>query len=139
MRLSRPFITRRSVVLAAALFAIGACTDFSSPPPSLGKVLVQLTDETNAGVGGIAVDLLLNDRTTMWRSLRTSSNGSGEFGASDGGVIPQTYIVRVLLTGEQYTLATGETNDKPIQVVIGQTQTVNFKLAKRTVGGPPGA
>jgi hypothetical protein len=39
--------------------------------------------------------------------------------------------------GGNYTLADGETIDKPATVVIGQTLTVNYKLVKKVIGGPP--
>ena len=128
----------------AALFvvslAVSACTDFSSPPPSLGHATISVVDSaTNAGVPNLAATLYLNDRTTAWASLRTSANGTGEFRPGDGGVIPQTYIVRLDLTGSGYTLAAGETNDKPLQVIIGSTRDVNFKLHKVGAGGLPGS
>lgn len=111
------------------------CTDFSTTPDSLGRVTVSVTDQNNAGVPNLVVDLLMADRSTIWRSLRTSSDGSGEFGKPDGGVISQTYIVRVALAG-QYQLAAGETNDKPVQVVIGQIHPVTFKVVKGAITPP---
>ena len=127
-------------LLAVAGVLAGAsagCTDFSTTPVSLGRVTVSVTDQNNAGVGLIAVDLMLPDRATIWRSLRTSADGTGEFGQADGGVKSQTYIVR-LLPNTDYLLAEGETNDKPVAVVIGQTHPVTFKVVKRQVGtGPP--
>jgi hypothetical protein len=138
MKIFKSVITRRTLLLAFSAAIIGGCTDFSDPPPQLGHLNVSLKDETGAGVGGIPVDLLLNDRSTVWGSLRTSSDGTGEFRAGDGGVIPQGYIVRVVLAGTSYKLAANETNDKPIQVVIGQTHTANFVLTKSAVGQNPG-
>lgn len=137
-------LLRRLFVASAAALAISlvsaACTDFSSPPAALGRVLVQVTDTTtNMGIGSIGVDLLLADRATRWRNIETKTDGTGEFGTQNGGVIPQTYIVRVLLSGEEYTLAPSETNDKPVTVIIGQTFTIKFKLQKRSAGGPGGA
>jgi hypothetical protein len=131
--------SKASVVLALVVTAVVACTDFSSPPPSLGHAKLLVVDSaTNLGVGNLVATLLLNDRTTQWRSLRTSADGSGEFGLSDGGVIPQTYIVRLDLTGSGYTFAAGDANDKPLQVIIGSTVTANFKLHKITAGPPGG-
>jgi hypothetical protein len=139
MHQSRRKLFVGSTLVALFVAAIAACTDFSSPPPSLGHAKVLVVDSaTNAGVGNLAVTLLLNDRSTAWAALRTSADGSGEFRASDGGVIPQTYIVRLDLTGSGYTLAAGDTNDKPLQVVIGETNTANFKLHKIGVSGGPG-
>jgi hypothetical protein len=136
-------VSRKISIASAALFlalAVAvACTDFSSPPASLGHATITVVDSaTNAGVGNIAATLFLNDRTTAWAALRTSSNGSGEFRPGDGGVLPQTYIVRLDLAGTGYSLAGGEINDKPLQVIIGSTTNVTFKLKKTVVGGPPG-
>lgn len=127
------------VVVALAVGAVSACTDFSSPPPSLGHVKVLVVDSaTNAGVGSLPMTLFLNDRTTAWRALSTSSDGTGEFGQKDGGVIPATYIVNLDLRGSAYSLADGQTNDKPVQAIIGTTVTVNFRLHKGQVRPPGG-
>ena len=137
MRLMRPSMFRK-ISIAALIVAAGAgCTDFSTTPASLGRVTVTVTDQNNAPVPQIVVDLMLPDRLTVWRSIRTSTDGTGEFGKPDGGVKSQTYIVRVIPSG-QYELAVGETNDKPVTVVIGQTHEVKFSLVKGGVGGPPG-
>ncbi|MEO5903304.1 MAG: hypothetical protein ABIQ55_04765 [Gemmatimonadaceae bacterium] len=127
------------VAVFLASVAVSACTDFSSPPPSLGHATISVVDSaTNAGVPNIEATLYLNDRTTAWASLRTTANGTGEFRPGDGGVIPQTYIVRLVLTGTVYTFAAGEANDKPLQVIIGSTTNVVFKLHKTVAGGLPG-
>ena len=138
MLLTRSSFLRRSVLLACALVVTGGCTDFSSPPDALGRLLVSVKDETGAGVGNVAVNLYLNDRVTQWAALSTSADGSGEFRPGDGGLIPQTYIVRIVISGN-YTLADGETVDKPATVVIGQTLTVNYKLVKNVVEPSPGS
>ncbi|HEU4879763.1 MAG TPA: hypothetical protein VFT21_09930 [Gemmatimonadaceae bacterium] len=138
MLLTRASFIRRSVLVVSALVLTSGCTDFSSPPDALGKLLVSVKDETGAGIGNVAVDLYLNDRVTQWAGLITSADGTGEFRAKDGGLIPQTYIVRLVLTSN-YALAAGETIDKPVTVVIGQTATVNYKLVKKVVEPPPGS
>ena len=128
----------RKLSLGAVLFAAAAgCTDFSTTPASLGRVIVTVKDQNNAPVPQIIVDLLLTDRITVWRSIRTSTDGTGEFGKPDGGVKSQIYIVRLTPTG-QYQLAADETNDKPVTVVIGQTHEVSFRMVKGTIGGPGG-
>ncbi len=124
-----------SIALAAFVTVPAGCTDFSTTPESLGRVTVSVTDQNNAGVPNLVVDLMLQDRSTIWRSLRTSSDGTGEFGKPDGGVISQTYIVR-LTPSVQYQLAAGETNDKPVQVVIGQIHPVTFKVARLVIAPP---
>ena len=135
--LSLSFLRRYSML--AVLVAMGAgCTDFSTTPVSLGRVTVAVTDQNNAPVPLIPVDLMLTDRLTVWRALRTSTDGTGEFGKDDGGVISQIYIVRIIGQGN-YSLDASDTNDKPVTVVIGQTHHVTFKMFKRTVGGLPGS
>lgn len=133
-------VMRRSAVLAA-LAALGfvGCTDFSSPPAQLGHLIVNAKDSVGTAVSGINFTALLADRSTEWAKVTTGTTGSAEFRAADGGILPQTYIVRFDAGNAGYTLGTGETNDHPIQVVIGQTQTVNFVVKKTTPGGlPPG-
>lgn len=137
MLLTRSSFLRRSVFVACALVLTGGCTDFSSPPDALGRLLVSVKDDNGAGVPNVAVNLFLNDRVTQWAALSTSADGSGEFRPGDGGLIPQTYIVRIVVGGN-YTLAADETVDKPVTVVIGQTLTVSYKLVKKVVSGPGG-
>ena len=125
--------------MALAVGAVSACTDFSSPPPSLGHVKVLVVDSaTNVGIGSLPMTLYLNDRSTPWRALTTSADGTGEFGEKDGGVIPATYIVNLDLRGSTYSLASGQTNDRPVQAIIGTTITVNFKLHKGLITPPGG-
>ena len=132
-------VTRRSAVVAAlAGLAFVGCTDFSSPPAQLGHLIVNAKDESGTALAGINFTALLADRSTEWAKVTTGTTGSAEFRASDGGILPQTYIVRFDAQNAGYALATGETNDKPIQVVLGQTQTVNFTVKKTTPGGGPG-
>lgn len=126
------FFSMRQIVAAGALVgALAGCNDLSTDPASLGRVTVRVTDQNNAGVGLIAVDLMLADGLTVWRSLRTSLDGTGEFGKADGGVKTQPYIVRLDNTGTDYELAAGETNDKPVAVVSGQTHAVTFNVRKK--------
>jgi hypothetical protein len=136
MLLSRSLFLRRSAFLAIAAALIGGCTDFSTPPESLGRLFVTAKDETGAGVGGINFTLLLNDRSTQWAKLTTSANGTGEFRSADGGVLPQLYVVRFDDINGNYKIATGETNDKTINVVAGQEFTVNFNITKKVPTGP---
>ena len=136
MKLDGFFPMKRLAIAGALVGALSGCTDFSTTPVSLGRVTVSVTDQNNAGVGLIAVDLMLTDKVTIWRSLRTTTDGTGEFGKPDGGVKSQMYIVR-LQTNTEYELAADETNDKPVTVVIGQTHPVTFKVRRRQVGGPP--
>lgn len=134
MRLTRSSL-RRSASIAFAVVLSAGCTDFSSPPDQLGRLTVTVKDENNAGVGLINVDLFRGD--IAWAALVTSADGSGEFRPDDGGLIPDAYVVKIALTGN-YTLAAGETVNKSVTVVVGQTQTVNYKVVKKAVQPPPG-
>ena len=138
MRLVRRSVLKRAA-LASAVIVLGACTDFSTTPDvPLGRVTVTVTDDNNAGVQGLLVQLMRPDRITIWRSLTTSANGTGEFDTANGGVIPQTYVVRLIL-GNDWLLQENDINDKPITVVVGQLHPVIFKVKKKEVpGGPPG-
>jgi hypothetical protein len=136
MHLTRSSFLRRSAFLVMSAVVIGGCTDFSDPPDILGKVFVSAKDQNGAGVGGINFTLLLNDRSTQWAKVVTSSNGTAEFRADDGGVLAQTYIVRFDALNGTYKLAAGETNDKPVNVIAGQEFTITFNVTKEGPGGP---
>jgi hypothetical protein len=136
MRLLSPKAVRSLFLAGIAAAAAAGCTDFSTTPVSLGRVTVAVTDQNNAGVSLVPVDLLLLDRVTVWRALRTTTDGTGEFGTADGGVKSQMYVVRVI-PPVGYRLDATDTNDKPVTVVIGQTHHVTFKLLKES-GGPGG-
>ena len=139
MKLTGSRFTRRGAVLVAiAAILYTGCTDFSSPPEVLGHLVVTAKDESGSPVSGAKFTAYLADRTTAWGVATTGASGSGEFRESDGGILPQTYIVRFDRTTPNYALAPSETDDKPITVVIGQTQTVSFVLRKGSVGGPGG-
>ncbi len=95
--------------------------------------MVSVKDETGAGANAVVVDLVRG--TTLWASLYTSANGSGEFRAGDGGVLPDNYTVQLRLDlggSTLYTLPADETATKPATVVVDQTTTVNFKVTRRT-------
>ncbi len=134
MKLLRKFNSRRIAALTLGVMLLGGCVDLSSPSDNLGRLLVTVKDDAGAGVPGIAVDLYLEDGKTFWTGLRTTSNGTGEFRAADGGLLPRGYIARIDLPST-YQLATGETKDKPAVVTVGQTATVNYKIVKYVIGG----
>jgi hypothetical protein len=139
MRLTGSRFTRRGVVIAAvAAIVFTGCTDFSSTPDVLGHLIVTAKDASGAPVANINFTALLSDRVQEWAKVTTGASGSAEFREKDGGILPQTYIVRFDATNGNYTLNDGETNDKPITVVLGQTQTVTFTLKKLGPGGAPG-
>lgn len=135
MRLTGHSVGRFFLVTAFIATAAG-CTDFSTTPITLGRVTVTVLDQNNAPAPGLVVDLVMQDRITIWRSLRTGSDGKGEFGKPDGGVKSQTYVVR-LIEDATYTLDPTEANDKPLVVGIGGNHEVPFKVVKRTGPAPP--
>jgi hypothetical protein len=136
MRGLRQSLLRQPLVLLAAAAIVGGCSDSSSPGEQVetGRVIVTIKDDQNAPVSGILVYLFAtSNKNTPWAATTTTSSGSGEFSASLGGVKVQSYVVRVIsLTN--YSLATGEVNDKPITVVANQTQTVSFTLVRKQSG-----
>ncbi len=119
------------------VMGVAACGNLAAPAPPLGRATVLVVDSaSNVGVGNVLMTLFTTSGTA-WAQLRTSADGTGEFRSGDGGVIIQGYKVRMEIpTG--YSLANGETNDKPLTVVIGQTTTTTFKLHRGTVAPPPG-
>ena len=133
MRLIHSSLVRRVAALAILVASAGACSDTTSSF-SIGRLMVSVKDEAGVGVGGIPVDLFRTDGTA-WAGLYTSADGGGEFRAGDGGVLADTYKVRVQLSGSpNLSLAPNETNDKTAVVTSGGTITVSFKLARRTMG-----
>jgi type II secretory pathway pseudopilin PulG len=137
MRIFRSRFTRRGALLAAlATIAFAGCTDFSSTPDVLGHLIVTAKDESGAPVPGMNFTALLSDRIQEWAKVTTGTSGSAEFRAKDGGILPQTYVIRFDGNNGGYALASGETNDKPAVVVLGQTLTITFTLRKLGPSGP---
>jgi len=126
---------KRAALLAIVATAIGGCSSgSSSEPDQIGRVTVTVKDDANTPLSGILVNLYVSGSTaTPWAATTTGANGTGEFSPDAGGVKAQSYIARVM-TLTNYNLATGETNNKPVTVVVGQTATVTFTLTKRVVG-----
>lgn len=69
----------------------------------------------------------------MWRASITSSNGIGEFGASNGGVLAGEYFIRVRFI-TQHELAPGESNDRPVTVNEGDDIVVTFRVVPKPIG-----
>lgn len=130
-RINSSFL-RYAAALAIIAVSSGACLDATSNVP-LGRIQVSVKDAAGAGAGGVVVDLIRG--TTLWASLYTSSDGSGEFRENDGGVLPDSYTVQLRLDlggFTNYTLAPDETTTKPAVVVVDQTTMVSFKVVKRS-------
>lgn len=99
----------------------------------LGKLSVRVIDANNAGVQGALLDLykIENGTPIYWRATATSSDGTAEFGASDGGVIEGVYFIRVRFT-TAHGLAEGEINDRPVIVREGDEIVVTFRVVPET-------
>jgi hypothetical protein len=126
---------RRAAFLAIVATAVAGCDSGSSNEPvQLGRVTVTVKDDANTPLSGILVNLYASGNTaTPWAATTTGANGSAEFSADAGGVKAQSYIARVM-TLTNYNFATGETNNKPVTVVAGQTANVTFTLTKKVAG-----
>jgi hypothetical protein len=118
-----------------ALAFSGGCLNAADPGGNvLGRIVVRVSDQNNAGVRDLALDLMLPNRQTIWRSARTGTDGTAQFAGNEGGVILQSYIVRVHLT-PQWQFGEGQTNDKAVTPIGGETVTVEFTLAPMVIGG----
>ena len=125
---------RKALLLIAAAVIVGCDSGSSTEPDQLGRVTVSVKEDTNTPVGAILVNLYkTGSLSSPWAATTTNASGTGEFSASAGGVKAQSYIVRVVLP-TNYTLAAGETNDKPLTVVATQTQSVSFTLTRKQIG-----
>jgi hypothetical protein len=136
MHLSRP---RKALVpgsLALLLLFASGCSSYSTPTQTyvLGRIQVAVTDTAGAAVPQLSVNLTLTNKS-IWRASLTSSDGKAEFGASEGGVIIQNYLVHLILTG-QYVLAPNETNDKPVTPIENQLIVVQFEVMKTSITPP---
>jgi hypothetical protein len=128
MHLTRSRFSRTVIFLAAISLFGAACNDTSGPSYALGNVEAVVTEGTTP-VSGVQMNLMLTDKATLWRTAITGSDGKAQFGAGEGGVIIQDYLV-FFPSNVQYTLAPGETNYKPVKAVENQTATVPMKVAK---------
>jgi 5-hydroxyisourate hydrolase-like protein (transthyretin family) len=125
-RFSRQF----SIVPALMLAGLLGCSGTSTAP--LGRLTAKVVDANDAGVQGILVDLykMEGGRWILWRTSVTSSNGIGEFGASDGGVVAGDYFIRVRFV-TQHQLAPGESNDRHVTVNEGDNIVVTFRVVPK--------
>ena len=127
-------LVKKLFLLIAAAAFVGCDSGSSTEPAQLGRVTVSVKDDTNAPVNAILVNLYkTGSLSSPWAATTTNTSGTGEFSASAGGVKAQSYIVHVVLP-TNYTLAAGETNDKPLTVVATQTQSVSFTLTRKQIG-----
>ena len=119
----------RLVCLSALLPLVVACNDTSAPQFALGNVTAVVVDTNGSPVEQVQVNLMLPDKATLWRTAVTGSDGKAIFGSGEGGVLVQDYLV-FFPSSVQWSLASGETNYKPVTVVQNQTVTVQFRVQK---------
>lgn len=133
-----PLFRRQLTALMALglLLAAVGCSDPTSTIP-LGRLSVQVVDANNAGVQGALLHLykVEGGESILWRNTVTGSDGIGEFGTRDGGVIEGEYFIRVHFT-TQHEFAPGETNDRPVTVAEGDNIVVTFRVVQTQPGGP---
>lgn len=135
MDMNRRTTLKRAAFLFIGAAVIGGCSSGTTTEPvELGRAIVTIKDDNNQPVSGILVYLFASGNTgTPWAAATTGANGSAEFSASAGGVKAQSYTARVM-TLTNYSLATGEVNNKPVTVTANQTSTVTFTLTKKIAG-----
>jgi hypothetical protein len=127
-----PLFRRQFTLLATFGLLLGPLgCDVTTTYP-LGRLSAQVVDPNNAGVQGVLLNLykVEGGRSILWRGSITSSDGSGEFGASDGGVIAGEYFIRVRFV-TQHELAPGESNDRPVTVNEGDNIVVTFRVVPK--------
>jgi hypothetical protein len=127
-----PLSRRQFTLLPTFGLLLGAvgCNVTTTYP--LGRLSAQVVDANSAGVQGVLLNLykVEDGRSILWRASITSSNGSGEFGASEGGVIAGEYFIRVRFV-TQHELAPGESNDRPVTVNEGDNIVVTFQVVPK--------
>ena len=121
-------VIRLVCLSALSVLAVG-CNDTSSPQYKLGNVTAVVVDTNGAPVDQIQVNLMLTDKATLWRTAVTGTDGKAVFGSGEGGVLVQDYLV-FFPSSVQWSLASGETNYKPVTAVENQTVTVQFRVQK---------
>jgi hypothetical protein len=134
-----PLFRRKLTALLAfglLLGAMGCDLTTTTATYPLGRLSAQVVDANNAGVQGELLDLYKVEAGTpiLWRASITGSNGIGQFGASEAGVIAGEYFIRVRFT-TQHELAPGESNDRPVTVNEGDDIVVTFRVVPKTIGG----
>lgn len=130
-----PLSRRRFTLFPALVLFLGAVGCNATTTGPLGRLSAQAVDTKNVGVPGIVADLYREEGGSwlLWRTSTTASNGIGEFGTSDGGVIAGEYVVRVRFV-TQHELAPGESSDRPVTVKDGDNIVVTFRVVPKDSG-----
>ena len=117
-----------STLLGASLAVVPGCS-LDVAMHSTGRLQILVEDTAGNPAPNIRADLLLEDKTTVWRTTTTGADGRAEFDAEAGGVVIQGYYVRLILTPD-WNMAPGEPNDKAVIPNGGSTLVVRFRIAK---------
>ena len=127
-----PLFRRHFTLLPAFGLLLGAVSCNGTTTSPLGRLSAKVIDANNAGVQGVLLDLykVEGGGSILWRASISSSDGTGEFGASDGGVITGEYFIRVSFV-TQYELAPGESNDRPVTVNEGDNIVVTVRVVPK--------
>lgn len=130
-----PMARRRFLPFLAfgAILVATSCNITETYP--LGKLSARVVDANGVGIQGVFLDLykLEVEGPLLWRASVTGSDGVGEFGARDGGVIEGDYFIRVKFNS-QHELAPGESNDRPVTVMEGDEIVVTFVAQRIAIG-----
>ena len=127
----RLFSSKRSLastLLAASLLVVTGCS-LDVEMATTGRLQILVEDTAGNPVPNIQADLLLDDRTTVFRSTTTGTDGTAEFDAGAGGVAIQVYFIRLNLTPD-WNMAPGDANDKAVIPSAGSIVVVSFRIAK---------
>lgn len=118
--------------MACVAALVGACQPSTVDKfPDPGQVVVSVKDQNARAVAGATVDLLIPDNTLVWRSAVTDASGNASPGATDGGVLPGNYNVRVT-PPSGYHLVTGASNSVAITVQSNKQVSLSIQI----VAGP---
>ena len=118
-----------SILLACLSPALGACNeplDFSTAIPT-GRLVVEVTDTSNAPVPNVPVTLRLLNDSSVWRTTQTGTDGRAEVGAEDGGVLTGDYLVQVTPPAG-YRIPPAATHPVPLRIVTDSTVTLRVTL-----------
>src|SRR5215470_1824763 len=109
-------------IVVAVLIAICVPATVRGQAPSTGTIAGQVTDASNAAVGGATV--ALSDTTTN-AERTTTTNDSGRYFFAD--VVPGSYVLAVTKTGFRSAKVTG------LEVQVGVALTTNVALQLGTM------
>lgn len=96
---------------------------------STGRLVVEVSDTSNAPVPDVPVTLLLLNDSSVWRTGRTGADGRAELGAEDGGVLTGDYLVRVT-PPPGYRVPSTDPHPIPLRIITNFTLFLPVTLVK---------